>query len=339
MKFTIGYQCPESGERFTDIVADYRAHIDEVYFAWPGVPSGRPESDLVLPDGPQAALRMLEEDIEELRRMGVKLDLLLNANCHGAEAMSVTLEKRVCSLLAHLESLCGGVEYVTAASPAVAQIVKKNFPAIKTRASVNMRIGTPQAMSYAAEWFDSFCLQRDVQRNFGIVKRAHDWCGRHGKQLCLLVNSGCLRFCPAQVFHDNAVAHDAEIDHAATVPGVHPYACWSLFREQKHLVEFLKATWIRPEDLPRYEGLADLFKLATRRHSHPRMVLEAYTSGGYRGDLMNLMEPGYAPAFAPRYIDNARFPDDWAERMARCDGDCGECDYCETVLEQTESNY
>ena len=46
------------------------------------------------------------------------------------------------------------------------------------------------------------------------------------------------------------------------------------------------------------------------------------------------MEPGFSPLFAPRIIDNERFPEDWFERSSTCDRRCHACGYCRRVLEQ-----
>ena len=220
------------------------------------------------------------------------------------------------------------------ASPMIAHTVKTRFPGIEVRASVNMRLGTAQAMGYVGDLFDSFYLQRDLQRDLNHVRKVRAWCDRHGKKLCLLANSGCLRFCPGQTFHDNLIAHSESAERQENLPDWNPHVCWNLYRDPEKLVEILKATWIRPEDLHRYSGLADTVKLATRQHAHPRMVIGAYAEGCFAGNLLDLLEPGFSPAFAPRVIDNAAFPSDWAERIGRCPGDCEACSYCREVLSQ-----
>lgn len=340
MQFAVGYQRPENGEPFPALIEDYREHIAEVYFPWVGAASGRSPLGGVGRGGRDWRTQAtLEADLQALRRMGIRLDLLFNANCYGGEALSEALADEVSSIIDHLADCCDGPDVVTTTSPFLAHVIKTRFPGLETRASVNMRIGTLQAMDYAAEWFDGFYLQRDRQRHLGYVRDVHGWCRKHGKNLCLLVNSGCLRYCPGQTFHDNAVAHEAEISRTGNLPGWNPHLCWTLYREPARWIEFLKSTWIRPEDVARYEGVVDLCKLATRQHSHPRMVLDAYTRGQFAGDLMNLMEPCFAPALAPRYFDNTAFPEDWADRTAECDGDCGDCTYCESVLQQTLKHY
>ena len=335
--FAVGYQQPENGERFSDIVADYQPQVGEVYFAWVGTPSGRPILG-AHDDDSDAIQDVLEEDLKALRQLGVKLDILFNANCYGAHAFSRELENNVRGVMDYLGELGCQPDIITTTSPAIAHISKTHFPAVEVRASVNMRIGSTQAMSYVDDLFDSFYLQRDRQRDLRHVASVHQWCERHHKKLCLLANSGCLKYCPGQTFHDNFLAHIAKVETMDNLPGWNPHVCWNLYRKPEHFVEFLKATWIRPEDLHHYAGMVHTVKLATRQHSHPRVVIGAYANQSFAGDLLSLTEPGFSTAFAPFYIDNQAFPPDWAEHMAQCPENCDSCHYCQDVLKLVLKN-
>lgn len=334
MKFAAGYQTPRNGERFSDMIADYAPDIDEVYFSWPGLASGRPDTG----SGDWGAQQRLERELSALGRAGVKADLLFNGNCYGEDAVSEALRTRVLGLLEYLGLNGCFPQIVTTASPFIAHVIRTEYPSIELRASVNMRVGTLQAMEYLADTFDSFYLQRDYQRNLDYVRTVRAWCDRNGKKLCLLANSGCLRFCPAQTFHDNLIAHSAGAE-ARRNPDWNPHLCRSVTQKPSGAVSILKSTWIRPEDLSHYEGLIDIVKLATRQHSHPRMVLGAYTSGRFDGNLLELLEPGFASQFFPQYIDNTAFPADWFEKSGRCLMGCTGCGYCEAVLSQVLRRY
>lgn len=328
----VGYQQPDNGEPFSMIVSDYRDTVGEVYFPWVDAASGRAALGNHGGKKDWNAQSVLEEDLRELRGLDVKLDLLFNANCYGRRAISRELENEVQSIIDHLGEICGGVDIVTTTSLMIARTIKKFYPQIEVRASVNMRIGTTQAMGYVSDLFDSFYIQRDLQRNVNYVRKVNDWCRSNGKKLCMLSNSGCLRFCPGQTFHDNMVAHDTEIDASKNIDGWISHICWNLYRKSENFVEILKSTWIRPEDLHRYEGMVDTVKLATRMHSHPRMVIGAYSEGHYSGNLLDLLEPAFSSVFFPNYVDNAKFPDNWAERIGECPNDCEACGYCSEVL-------
>ena len=333
MNFAVGYKHVAEGEPFSAAVLAQPA-VREVYFPWVEEPSGRPKVGYGEGDDAATICDVLHDELVALKAGGVRLDLLLNANCYGAEAMGAGLESHVIDILATLIGWGTKPDVVTAASPFVARTVKRVFPEIEVRASVNMWLATVQAMAYLAPWFDSFYAGRDVQRNLDTVRRMADWCHAHGKRIGILANSGCLRNCPWQTYHDNLIAHS---DAALKLPAArdfNPHLCWTLYREPRNLPEILKATWIRPEDLHRYEGLVDFVKLATRQHASPRLVIEAYARGEYHGNLLDLLEPGFSPAFRPRFIDNAAFPPDWFERTGACARECVNCGYCERVFGQ-----
>ncbi|NQU44258.1 hypothetical protein HQ520_13290 [bacterium] len=335
MRFAIGYQLPDPGEEpFVDLVAEYRDHIAEVYFPWAQLPSGR--SALGGREGctDWTAQARLEEDLRALRKMGVRLDLLFNANCFGGQAISAWLENQVGSRVEHLGEGGGGVDVVTTTSLAVGRTVKKHFPGIEVRASVNMRIGTVQAMEMVAGLFDSFCVQRDYNRDLEHLHDLRSWADRNGKGLLMLANSGCLRLCPGQTFHDNLVAHEAEVAETRNIADWTPHVCWNFFRKRENWPAVLQSTWVRPEDLWRYEKIFPVVKLATRMHGNPRMVIHAYVNRGFRGNLLDLFEPGFSRAFAPHLVDNTRFPADWFEKTSSCDRACHRCDFCLKTLEQ-----
>lgn len=326
--FAAGYQHFSGGASFAEIALRHSS-VKEVYFPWVGEPSGRPKLGYGEEDDPDVLADALRDDLTRLRAAGVKLDLLLNANCYGAEATSRTLEGHVIDIFSTLVSWNCKPEIVTTASPFVARTVKKVFPEVEVRASVNMRLMTLQAMGYLAPLFDSYYIGRDIQRNLGTVKRFSDWCRAQDKKLCLLANSGCLANCPWQTFHDNLIAHSASVKGANAE--FNPHLCWTLYGNPTNFPEILKATWIRPEDLHRYEGLVDVVKLATRQHANPDMVMTAYESGRFEGNLIDLFEPGFSPAFFPHFIDNTAFPSDWFEKTSVCRHECASCGYCERV--------
>ena len=326
-----GYQHFADGAPFAEIALRHPA-VKEVYFPWVDEPSGRPKLGFEEEDDPDELAAALKRDLTRLRNAGIKLDLLLNANCYGAEAMSNALAKHVEDIFEKLDSWGCKPEICTVASPFVARTVKTIAPDVEVRASVNMRLTTLQAFRYLAPLFDSYYLGRDVQRNLETVKRFSDWCHANGKKLCILANSGCLRNCPWQTYHDNLIAHSDDAMKASNVRGWNPHLCWTLYKDSKNFAEILKATWVRPEDIGRYDGLVDVVKLATRQHANPDMVISAYERGTFEGNLLDLFEPGFSPAFFPFFIDSAAFPPDWFEKTSACSRECTECGYCEKVL-------
>jgi len=336
MKFAVGYQLSDTTEddSLVDIVRDFREHIEEVYFPWLDMPSGRMPLANRRGFVHWDAQRRLEQDLRHLRGMGVKLDLLFNANCYSRHAVSQYLANLVCSVIEHLEEVTGGLDAVTTTSLAIARTVKQNFTDIDVRASVNMRIGTVKGMQYVADLFDSFYIQREYNRDFQRIEALERFADAEGKKLYLLANSGCLSFCSGQVFHDNLVAHEIDIAEMANLTDWNPSVCWSYYADRENWAAFLQNSWIRPEDIGNYEPYFPVVKLATRMHGNPRMVVQAYVEQQYSGNLPDLFEPGYGLAFYPYIIDNSRFPTDWFEKTSNCDRKCETCSYCRSVLRQ-----
>ncbi|MBQ7269889.1 MAG: hypothetical protein IJS62_08595 [Bacteroidales bacterium] len=337
MHLAVGYWHRSGGGRFSETVLSY-PEIEEVYFPWVNEPSGRPLLGFGEEEDEETLTEVLQEELTALRGGGRRLDLLLNANCYGRMAASLGLEMHIRELIGKLDGWGCKPDIVTTASPFIAATLKKRFPEIEVRASVNMRLMTLQAMKYLAPWFDSYYIGRDVQRNLDTVRRFSDWARGNGKKVGILANSGCLRNCPWQTFHDNLVAHSAAAQDQIRVPGFNPHLCWTMYARKENLPELLKATWIRPEDLPAYEPYVDFVKLATRQHACPRLVIDAYVSHSFKGNLPDLFEPGFSPAFSAHgtMLDNSRFPKDWAQKVSACSRECTSCGYCEKVFDQIQ---
>lgn len=332
LKLSVGYQELER-EPFSSIVESYRDTIEEVYFPWPDMATGR--SVIGGYDGyfDYSLQERLVGELRRIKEMGIKLDLLFNANCYGEEAMSRVLQGKVCSVIDYLaaQGLCP--EVVTTTSPAIAHMIREHYQGIELKASVNMKIGSVKGMQYVAHLFDSYCVAKECNRDPARLEQMHRWAAQNGKKLTMLANSGCMRDCSGQIFHDNMVAHEAQIAKQKNVEFL-PYMCWQFLKDPHNWAAVLQNTWIRPEDIDRYEGLVDQVKLATRAHHLPGMVIDAYARRSYCGNLLDLFEPGFGEAFAPYVIDSSSLPTDFWEQTTGCDKNCEECSYCAQALKK-----
>lgn len=332
LKLSVGYQNSERVS-FPDIVKSYARSIEEVYFSWIDSASGR--SMIGGYDGyfDYRLQNILIDDLKKIKEQGINLDLLFNANCYGEEAMSEVLRGRIYSVIDFLSENGVAPDVVTTTSPAIAYMIKEQYSDIELKASVNMKISTVKGMQYVSHLFDSYCVAKECNRNLGQLRELKDWASENGKKITILANSGCMRDCSGQIFHDNMVAHEAEISKQKNVQFL-PYMCWNYLKNRDNFVSVLQNTWIRPEDIDNYEGLADTIKLATRSHQLPGMVIGAYARRMYSGNLLDLFEPGYSPAFAPYVIDSSKIPDDFWTHTTDCNKNCSKCDYCSNVLKE-----
>ncbi len=335
MKYTIGYQLPDELDSTYEICEEYRDAVSEVYFSWGSEPSGRSALCAVEEKATVEAHQLSE--LKAIRELGIRLALLLNANCYGEETIAQKTRDRILSIADKLKRELD-IGSITTASPFLAYILKTEFgPDIRIRASVNMRIGTVDAMEQLAACFDGYYMQRELNRDLTAVRRLKAWCDEHGKTLHLLANSGCMRNCAFQTFHDNMVAHESGIIRRDNVRLRFPSPCWEYLHgmpTKKAVENYLHSTWIRPEDIHHYEPYFEQVKLATRMHQRPRMVVAAYARGRFAGNAMDLTEPSYSMLFPGKILDNTLFPQDWFERTSRCDKNCAACGYCASVVER-----
>ena len=328
MLFSVGYN-PDN-DRFLDVLEDCKENIAEVYFAYGGIPNGRGTVNLGVSLSENEPSAKTEEDLKAISSLGIKLNLLLNANCYGKDAQAREFYIKIGDTVEHLLNEYG-LYGVTTTSPLIAKFLKQNFEGLEVRASVNMEIGTQEGMDYLAEYFDAFYLKREYNRNEQMLKAARRWCDENGKKLYGLANSGCLNFCSSHIFHDNLVAHESEI---ATADNAYQYEgqCWEYLKNDAKKADWLRLTnFIRPEDVSLYEGVFDGMKLATRVSRNAAGIIRAYTKGSFNGSLHQLLEPNHSGLFYPTVIDNKSICADFGERVMKCEKNCTACGYCSTV--------
>jgi hypothetical protein len=332
LKFNVGYPHLASDE-FINCIIENKQSVNEVYFSWADTPSGRSTAGIEFGQSTHERQLQQEGNLKKLSSAGISLNLLFNANCYGENSQSREFFDSIGDITDYVKSKYN-LSSITTASPLIAKFIKDNFIDIDVRASVNMEIGSIEGISYIMEYFDSFYVKRELNRNVKELLRLRKWCDEFGKQMYLLANSGCLNFCSAHNFHDNLVAHEKEIskkDNGYQFRGV----CWDYLSNKTNKKTWLERTnFIRPEDVVLYEGITPAMKLATRVNSSPKRVLEAYVKGGYRGSIMELLEPNHSGAFYPEYVENTNFAKDFAKTVMNCDKQCGNCGYCATVMKK-----
>ena len=333
-KYAVGHfltKNPDDPASFAELARRYAPRLREVYFAWSGLTHGRPDIVSI-----QNEEERIISDMKYCREHGMKLDLLANALCYGEKAVTEEQRLQITGIIRRLDKEGLYPEIITTTSPYIAKLCKVYFPDIKVRASVNMRLRNTLALEYLAPLFDSFYICRNVQRDLPTFHAMADWCKNHGKDLCMLVNSGCVRDCPWYVFHT--------IHHGHKYLDIFPemkkqnllFVCNHLLSKNKRFSEFLRSSWIRPEDVHLFEPELETVKLATRRTNYAFKIVEAYLNKSFDGNLLHLTEPYQGSAFRPYRIDNKSFPADWATSgiAGKCAENCTHCGKCEEILEQ-----
>ncbi len=303
MKFSVGYQL-FNNDLFVDKIIDLKNSISEVYFSWADFPNGRNNQLKQKQLNPIQAQQKQMADLKKLSDEGISFNLLFNATCYGKYSQSRVFFEKIGDTVDFIIKSYG-LSSVTTTSPLIAKFIKNNFPDIDVRASVNMSVGSIDAMEYIKDCYDSFYLKRELNRNFSEIRKLKSWCDENGKKLYALANSGCLNNCSAHTFHDNLVSHEDEIskmDNAFLFEGV----CHNFLKNEKNLFTILECTsFIRPEDVYLYEDLFSSMKLATRVNSNPIRILEAYIDKkSFTGSALDLLEPNHTGTIYPYILQN-----------------------------------
>lgn len=329
MKFSVGYQL-RNDDLMVSAIKEWASKIGEIYFSWEDLPNGR--NTIASVDMNRYAARQKQEnDLLELSQHGISFNLLLNGNCYGKDAQSRAFFCKVGDTVEYLQEKYN-LKSVTTTSPLIAKFLKQNFEDIEVRASVNMGIEGTVGMDYVAEYFDSFYLKREYNRDLKKLKAARVWCDKMDKKLYGLANSGCLNFCSVHTFHDNLVSHESEIsqmDNAYEFEG----QCHLYLKSQEKRNNWLRiSNFIRPEDVSLYEDYFDGLKIATRMNNNPARVISAYCRGSFSGAVTDLLEPNHSGLFYPEVIENKKIPKDFTETVLNCNKDCENCNYCKNTL-------
>lgn len=304
MKFDVGYQLYPDYTYINEIIKR-KENISGVYFSWGDFPNGRnnqlKRADML----PWEAQTKQQKDLEILSKENISLNLLFNATCYGKDSQSRALFKKI----GDVTEFCINkffLKKITTTSPLIAKFIKSNFKDIDIRASVNMGIGSTEGMEYVSEYFDSFYLKRELNRDFKKIKELKHWCDANGKKLYALANSGCLNNCSAHTFHDNLVSHESEIskmDNGYEFFGI----CHDYLKKDQNIYKYFDVTgFIRPEDVYLYEELFDSLKLATRVNTNPVRVIKSYIDyKTHRGNVMELLEPNHSGIIRPYIVENS----------------------------------
>jgi len=331
MKFSVGYKVTGNNS-FMEYIVENKEHIHELYFSWGDIPNGRNsmlQNEIFLPW--QAQNKQIE-DLKHISKNGIKLNLLLNGNCYGENSLSRSFFIKIGDTVDYISNNFG-LSSITTTSPLIAKFIHENFEGIDVRASVNMKIGSIMGMEYVKDYFDSFYMQREHNRNLSKIKEIKKWCDQNNKGLYMLANSGCLNDCSAHTFHDNLVAHEADIakmDNAYEFSGI----CREHLSKKENIVSILKDTnFVRPEDMVFYEEFFVAAKLATRVSQNPIKTLSAYIKGQYSGAITDILEPNHSGLFYPDVIENNKIPEGFAKQVLTCNKNCSTCGYCQRAVD------
>jgi collagenase-like PrtC family protease len=261
-------------------------HVDELYgkFDRDIIGGGRPSFML-----PVVSKTGFVRHIKEIHKRGISFNYLLNATCIGSRELTTWGQRKLRSLLDYLVK--NNVDAVTVSIPYLLEFIKHNYSNLKVYVSTMAGIDSLQR----AQYWESLGADRltlsavsSIMRNFALLRKIR----KSVKcELQLIANLTCLRDCPFWQYHAAIYSHASQSHHRCQGFLIDYCFLRCNYIKIKNPVEFIRAGWIRPEDLKYYEAEGvDRIKFANRNMGTESIakLVTSYAEGRYEGNLLDL---------------------------------------------------
>jgi collagenase-like PrtC family protease len=288
--------------------------------------SGRPSDVLNKVD-----INILRDYIEYSRQKNIDFNYTLNSSCIGNREYT---KEGIYEIKCYLDKLYkAGVRSLTIAMPSLIEIVRTLGYDFKIKASAICQISNAsKALSYKKMGVDRMVVDIPIHRDFQALKSIRN---AFGEKVEIIVNTMCHKNCIYSMFHYNESSHDFIINADKSSINYYPYRC--VLRCHEDNSNFIKTSWIRPEDL-KYYSMIDInyFKIQGRQVvavGDPVKTVESYFKESYDGNLMDLLR-----LFSPTNPFNIKIDNKKLEGYLKpffdiphfCKNDCLNCNYCTT---------
>jgi collagenase-like PrtC family protease len=238
----------------------------------------------------------LADYVKRIHERGIGFNYLLNASTMGNMEYTSEGQREMNRLLSWLTEI--GVDSVTVANVFFLKLIKKRYPRLKVRVSSHRYTDNPRKIRF---WRDAgadyiVISEVNIHREFDELAAMREAAG-YDVDLQLIVNNWCRQDCA--IAGNHAVGLSAASQKKSKG---FPLDFCSLYCNHMRLsepVHYIRANWIRPEDLHLYEALGySNFKIV-ERNTPTRILLErfkAYNDRRFDGNLLYLFQ-NYAYPF------------------------------------------
>lgn len=237
---------------------------------------------------PAITRKQVQGHIKRAHERGLEFNYLLNATCLGNREYTISGQRRIRSLLDWLAGI--KVDSVTVSIPYLAQLIKKDYPAVKIHVSTAAEVDSVLKAKYWQEMgVDCITLQStSLNRDFETLNKIRE---NVKCKLALIANESCLYKCPVNYYHYTTSSHASQSTSYLNGACV-DYCILSCKRLRlKDPVNLIRSAWIRPEDAHYYEKIGiDYLKIVDRSKDADFImkVLNAYIKKSYKGNLADL---------------------------------------------------
>jgi collagenase-like PrtC family protease len=245
---------------------------------------GRPS--FYLPEVSRAALAAF---VRKTHDHGIAFNYLLNASAMGNTEFTREGQRQMEEMLEWLDG--SGVDSVTVANVYFLRLVKHRHPRLKVRISSHRFTDTPRKVRF---WVDNgadyiVVSEVNIHRELRVLEAMQR--AAQGVELQLIVNNWCRQDCAIAGNHAVSLSNASQTGSKGFPLDYCSIVCNDL--RLREPVNYLRANWIRPEDLVHYEKLGyHNFKIVER--NTPTQILldrvKAYSERRYDGNLLDLVQ-------------------------------------------------
>ena len=343
MPTSFDVELPERLRDANQRYADQGVQVAEFFGSLPLSPtgSGRPQHSL-----PQVERKDFDRHVGEVRELGFGFTYLFNTSCTANREFDGRIRNLFIDELLRVRDI--GCTAIVVASPYLIDLARRHVPELRVHvSSIAFAKSTKEALHYQRHGARRLILDPDTVRDFRFIRRLRRECP--DLELEVLCNHPCLLNCPYETYCYNSVSHASTADDTA------PYEGFSLLNCNRDklgaVVEFVKGSWFRPQDIHHYEEVGvTAIKIAGRGRSTDWLVrcAEAYLSRQYDGDMLELVWQAQltavwratgvsGPLPQPVQVSASAF-DGFIEHFVRstpdCGSGCGSCRFCDGYAER-----
>ncbi len=258
----------------------------------------------------------IEKAVDLARKHGVGFEIALNAPCGIEDSTNKVWWDMVRKYLKELEHC--GVTGIIASHPFIMNAVK-SVTQMKLVASTICEIHSSRSALYY-ERIGADVVVPSMSCNYDLETLKSISRSLQQATLRLMVNEHCLGDCPWRRFHHSHYAHsNEELDYHMK--------CKKVYWDNPHLL--LTNSVIRPEDVERYEGITQNFKIVGRQLPIEVLIdnVKAYDQGYWDGNYVALFDQKMAEKIM---IPNERLNTLFALKSS-CKTECHQCNACKDL--------
>ena len=264
----------------------------------------------------------LKNIIDIAHSYGTKVAITLNSPCNVRPKDDKKWWDELKKYLIDLETI--GVDSVIVAHPFIMEIVKK-YTKLELIASIICDVTSVRsALYYESMGADVIVPSSSINYDLELLKDIKN--NLKKARIKLLVNEPCLGNCPWRKFHHNAICHAKEKGYDKD----YAEKCIGIYKKNPYYM--LTNNVIRPEDLKKYEGICDYFKLIGRTTDSDSLykMIKAYSTECYKGNLNDIVDKGFSQTIN---LPNEKL-EDFFDHKSKCLKNCLNCNYCKELYEK-----